>query len=83
MEARAVRTGQEREGEIDIGQEDQKQYYQKQQEMEEQMSRDREDENAGLQIADPRDHEEDGVVEDGENVGAQVYAPGKGEWGFC
>ena len=40
---------------------------------------DREDENTCLQIADPRDHEEDEVVEDDENVGAQVYAPGKGE----
>ena len=46
---------------------------------------DREDENTGLQIADSRDHEEDEneVVEDGENVGAQVYASGKGDWGFC
>ena len=40
---------------------------------------DREDENADLQSTDSRNHEEDGVVEDGENVGAQVYAPGKGK----
>ena len=36
----------------------------------------REGEEAGLQIADSRDHEEDEVVEDGENIGVQVYAPG-------